>query len=73
MDRYPRNLKSSDVLKGMGIEDNPKDGFSGFFTFEDLKKALEDDFLDADRGSTDNRKGWNVSEKINGWTHYLCY
>eukprot|EP00554_Chaetoceros_debilis_P007145 CAMPEP_0194075816 /NCGR_PEP_ID=MMETSP0149-20130528/2743_1 /TAXON_ID=122233 /ORGANISM="Chaetoceros debilis, Strain MM31A-1" /LENGTH=663 /DNA_ID=CAMNT_0038756401 /DNA_START=84 /DNA_END=2072 /DNA_ORIENTATION=- len=64
----PFYLKSSDVLKAMAMgngndneDSNPKDGFSGFFTFEDLKKALEDDFLDADRGSTDNRKGWKVA------------
>jgi hypothetical protein len=34
--------------------------FQGFFTMKDLEKALEDDFLDAVRGSTDNRKGWKV-------------
>lgn len=34
--------------------------FKGFFTMKDLEKALEDDFLDAARGSTDNRKGWKV-------------
>lgn len=32
----------------------------GFFTLGDLEKALSDDFLDAARGSTDNRKGWQV-------------
>ncbi len=32
----------------------------GFFTMEHLEKALEEDFLDAARGSTDNRKGWKV-------------
>ena len=34
--------------------------FKGFFTMNDLKTALEEDFLDAARGSTDNRKGWKV-------------
>jgi len=34
--------------------------FEEFFTMKDLEKALEDDFLDAARGSTDNRKGWKV-------------
>ena len=35
--------------------------FEKFFTIGELKLALEDDFLDAQRGSTDNRKGWSVS------------
>lgn len=35
-------------------------GFKGLFTMEHLEQALEDDFLDAARGSTDNRKGWEV-------------
>ena len=35
--------------------------FEGFFTFDDLAQAVEDDFLDANRGSTDNRQGWKVS------------
>lgn len=62
----PFYLKSSDILKAMGNEENPKDGFSGFFTYDDLTKALEDDFLDADRGSTDNRKGWKVRKDMGG-------
>jgi hypothetical protein len=37
-----------------------KDSFGHFFTMKDLAKALEDDFLDAAKGSTDNRKGWKV-------------
>ena len=35
--------------------------FEKSFTMRDLEKALEDDFLDASRGSTDNRKGWAIS------------
>ena len=31
-----------------------------FFTMTDLQHALEDDFLDAARGSTDPRTGWKV-------------
>ena len=31
-----------------------------FFTMQDLEQAVTDDFLDAARGSTDNRKGWKV-------------
>lgn len=36
------------------------DYFAGFFTMKDIAKAVEDDFLDAAKGSTDNRKGWKV-------------
>jgi len=35
-------------------------GFPGFFTMQDLEQAVTADFLDAARGSTDNRKGWKV-------------
>lgn len=56
----PFYLKSADILKAMGNADGI-DAFDGFFTFQDLAKALEDDFLDAERGSTDNRQGWKVT------------
>ena len=36
--------------------------FTNYFHFEHLSNALEEDFLDAQRGSTDNRKGWKVNE-----------
>jgi len=39
--------------------------FEGFFTMQDMEKALEDDFLDASRGSTDNRKGWKITAVSN--------
>ncbi len=61
----PFHLKSSDVLKAMESSDDETGAFSGFFTFDDLTKALEEDFLDADRGSTDNRQGWKVSGTMN--------
>lgn len=35
--------------------------FSNFFHFPHFATALEEDFLDATVGSTDNRKGWQVS------------
>lgn len=38
--------------------------FDGFFRFADLEQAMEDDFLDADRGSTDNRKGWKIAAAV---------
>lgn len=34
--------------------------WAGFFTMKHLQAAVEEDFLDAARGSTDNRKGWQV-------------
>lgn len=45
--------------------------FDGFFTMKDLEKALEDDFLDAARGSTDNRKGWKVRFFMVGWDFFF--
>jgi hypothetical protein len=50
----PFVLKKEDVDKAIG------NTFQGFFTFDDLEKAVNDDFLDAGRGTTDNRKGWKV-------------
>lgn len=50
----PFVLKKSDVEGAIGKS------FEGFFTFDDLEKAVNDDFLDAGRGTTDNRKGWKV-------------
>jgi hypothetical protein len=59
-------IKSSGIalgLKGSPIvfrkEELPVN-FEQFFTMKDLAKAVEDDFLDAAKGSTDNRKGWKV-------------
>lgn len=37
-------------------------GFAGFFDMNDLEKALSEDFLDASRGSTDNRKAWQITD-----------
>ncbi|KAL7459211.1 hypothetical protein ACHAWC_011004 [Mediolabrus comicus] len=42
-------------------EGKHKNTFCDFFHFPHLAKALEEDFLDAQRGSTDNRKGWQVA------------
>lgn len=38
-----------------------ENNFSSYFHFPHLATALEEDFLDAQVGSTDNRKGWQVS------------
>ena len=52
----------SNVLKGIDEkDDNEIHTFKNYFTFNNLAQALEDDFLDATRGSTNNRKGWAVS------------
>jgi hypothetical protein len=43
------------------LSSSPWSGAGGhFFTMRDLEQAVTDDFLDAARGSTDNRKGWKV-------------
>ena len=56
----PFVLKQNDIVKAL---DYPQDMnvFKGWFDKDDLEKAVNDDFLDADRGSTDNRKGWKVA------------
>ena len=42
------------VLRGDQVEKAIGASFGGFFTFNDLEKAMNDDFLDAGRGTTDN-------------------
>jgi hypothetical protein len=54
----PFVLQESDIQKAMNVDSNV---FSKWFDMNDLEKAVNDDFLDADRGSTDNRKGWQVA------------
>jgi hypothetical protein len=53
----PFVLRKDEITKALDLNESP---FAGFFTIQDLARALEDDFLDAARGSTDNRKGWKV-------------
>lgn len=53
----PFYLKQKEVIDAMGGDVAP---FSGYFTLDHLEQAVHDDFLDATRGSTDNRKGWQV-------------
>lgn len=58
---HPFVLRKEEITKAMGSNGNEKEPlFDSFFTMKDLAQALEDDFLDAARGSTDNRKGWKV-------------
>ena len=55
----PFVLRRDDILKAI----NQPNAFDHFFTLQDFAKAVQDDFLDAARGSTDNRKGWKVSAR----------
>ncbi len=57
---YPLVLRKADVEKAMAA-DSDAIIFDKSFTMKDLEKAMDDDFLDAQRGSTDNRKGWAIS------------
>jgi hypothetical protein len=58
----PYVLRKDDIAKALDQEEGV---FDGFFTMDDLEQALEDDFLDASRGSTDNRKGWKIAAVSN--------
>jgi antitoxin component of RelBE/YafQ-DinJ toxin-antitoxin module len=53
----PFVVRRDDIIRALQVSDAP---FDHFFTMQDFAKAVEDDFLDAVRGSTDNRKGWKV-------------
>lgn len=54
----PFVLRKAEIENIFGLETS----WAGFFTVQDVKKACEDDFLDAARGSTDNRKGWKITD-----------
>jgi hypothetical protein len=58
----PFVLRRDQVQKAVGVS------FGGFFNYQDLERAVNDDFLDAGRGTTDNRKGWKVSFASVYWT-----
>lgn len=62
----PFCLRSDEVQQALaegGKQKLEKDtAWKAFFTMKDLEKAVTDDFLDAARGSTDNRKGWQVGD-----------
>eukprot|EP00536_Pseudo-nitzschia_multiseries_P012112 jgi/Psemu1/244283/estExt_Genewise1.C_4450025 len=61
---HPLVLRKADLERAMESADAPAETmrlFEKSFSMKDLEKALEDDFLDASRGSTDNRKGWAIS------------
>ncbi len=55
----PRSLLAK--AEGGASSDDGTNRFSSFFHFHHLAAALEEDFLDAQVGSTDNRRGWQVS------------
>lgn len=50
------------VLKKNDIDNSQLASLDGFFSWEDLQKSVQDPytFLEAGRGTTDNRKGWKV-------------
>jgi hypothetical protein len=52
----PFVLRHDQVVKAL----HQDSAWPGFFTIKDLEKAVNDDFLDAALGTTDNRKGWKV-------------
>uniref|UniRef100_A0A7S3P829 Bifunctional lysine-specific demethylase and histidyl-hydroxylase n=1 Tax=Amphora coffeiformis TaxID=265554 RepID=A0A7S3P829_9STRA len=54
----PILLRASQVSDALGQET----GWEEYFGMKDLEKAVTDDFLDAARGSTDNRKGWKITD-----------
>ena len=56
----PFYIPAALLAKAEGAEETNQ--FTNFFHYPHLATALEEDFLDAQRGSTDNRKGWQVSE-----------
>jgi Cupin superfamily protein len=61
----PLNLKGAPfVLRNQQLAEalQCETGWRGFFTMKDLEKAVADDFLDAARGSTDNRRGWKITD-----------
>lgn len=60
----PFLLRGADLVEDLRAVDDEHTLFDGFFTFADMERAMEDDFLDADRGSTDNRKGWKIAAAV---------
>jgi len=63
---YPLVMRKDELERAMAVDGETSSTstpivFDKSFTMKDLEKALEDDFLDASRGSTDNRKGWSIS------------
>jgi hypothetical protein len=61
---YPVVLRKTDLQKAL-LDTDDSLLFQDFFTMKNLEQALEDDFLDAARGSTDNRKGWQITTVSN--------
>jgi hypothetical protein len=62
---HPFVLRRDEIVRALpfcGGNNKPSSPLDHFFTLQDFAKAVEDDFLDAARGSTDDRKGWKVSK-----------
>ncbi|KAL7559062.1 hypothetical protein ACA910_018416 [Epithemia clementina (nom. ined.)] len=63
--RHDQVQNAMKLLSNNGSNDDDQSSvvaWPGFFSMKHLEKALEDDFLDAARGSTDNRKGWKITD-----------
>lgn len=59
----PFVLRRDAVIQALQM-DSANPPFDHFFTMQDFAKAVEEDFLDAARGSTDNRQGWKVCHNL---------
>ena len=68
--KIPFVLRQDQVQSLTWSRDKTEQWAAGFFSMEHLEHALEDDFLDAARGSTDNRKGWKV--RFDNWNLLTC-
>ncbi|KAL3898969.1 MAG: hypothetical protein SGARI_006559, partial [Bacillariaceae sp.] len=60
---YPLVIRKEQLEQA--VRNNDSLLFQNFFTMKHLEQALEDDFLDAARGSTDNRKAWHITTVSN--------
>jgi hypothetical protein len=63
--RVPLNFRDGTapfVLQNEEVSVATSASWRDCFTIQHLERALEDDFLDAARGSTDNRRGWTITD-----------